>query len=212
MYLSYHKLISNFIAIVFLFNLYFWSKSQPYLRVLSAYRPFQELYLFMLYVLHYLQWKWVSSDSTGEAWGEERGGYILITIFDLSWSPFQWLQWLLILSDARNCFAATTAPSAHRQACCTCSSPPGPVCELSSKNYERLTSWTCIAHLLVLHHPYTWHIIYWLQVDSTDDDQKQRDLGVPPTKKTPPSNRSQAAVKQQVLHSSFQQWWYSWYK
>ena len=123
---------------------------------------------------------------------------------NLSWSPFRWLQWLLFLSDARNCSAATTAPSAHRQACCTCSSPPGPVCELSSKNYERLTSWTCIAHLLVLHHPYTWLIIYWLQVDSTDDDPKQCDLGVPPTKKTPPTNRSQAAVKQQVLHSSFQ--------
>ena len=27
----------------FFFNLYFWSKSKPYLRVLSAYRPYQEL-------------------------------------------------------------------------------------------------------------------------------------------------------------------------
>ena len=27
----------------FFFNLYFWSRSKPYLRVLSAYRPYQEL-------------------------------------------------------------------------------------------------------------------------------------------------------------------------
>ena len=36
-------LSSNFIVIVFFFKLYFWSRSKPYLRVLSAYRPYQEL-------------------------------------------------------------------------------------------------------------------------------------------------------------------------
>ena len=36
----------NFIAIVFFYNLYFWSKCKPYLRVLSAYRPFQELWIW----------------------------------------------------------------------------------------------------------------------------------------------------------------------
>ena len=36
-------LSSIFIVRVFFFNLYFWRRSKPYLRVLSAYRPYQEL-------------------------------------------------------------------------------------------------------------------------------------------------------------------------